>query len=107
LLTDLWQDIRYATRRLWKRPGFTAAAVLTLAVGIGSNAAIFTVVNTVLLRPLPYPHGEQLVSLYTRYLPSSGQDFPYFAVSGPEFADVRGRVDAFSAIAAYASAAPI
>jgi predicted permease len=101
LLTDLWQDIRYATRRLWKRPGFTAAAVLTLAVGIGSNAAIFTVVNTVLLRPLPYPHGEQLVSLYTRYLPSSGQDFPYFAVSGPEFADVRGRVDAFSAIAAY------
>jgi len=101
LLGDFWQDLRYAARTLWKRPGFTAAAVLTLAIGIGSNAAIFTVVNTVLLRPLPYPHSEQLMSLYTRYLPSSGYDFPYVSLSGPEFADVRDRVDAFSAIAAY------
>jgi putative ABC transport system permease protein len=101
LFSDLWQDLRYAARSLWKRPGFAVAAVLTLAIGIGSNAAIFTVINAVLLRPLPYPHSEQLVSLYTRYLPSSGHDFPYFALSGPEFADVRGRVNAFAAIAAY------
>jgi putative ABC transport system permease protein len=100
-LNDFWQDLRYAARTLRKRPGFTAAAVLTLAIGIGSNVAIFTVVNAVLLRPLPYPHSERLVTLYTRYLPSSGYDFPYFAVSGPEFADVRGRVDAFAAVAAY------
>ena len=101
LLSDLWQDLRYAARTLWKRPGFTVAAVLTLAIGIGSNAAIFTVINAVLLRPLPFPHSEQLVSLYTRYLPPSGFDFPYFGISGPEFADVRGRVNAFAGIAAY------
>jgi putative ABC transport system permease protein len=103
MLSDFWQDLRYAARTLWKRPGFTAAAVLTLAIGIGSNAAIFTVINAVLLRPLPFPHSEQLVSVYTRYLPSSGYDFPYFALSGPEFADVRGRVNAFASIAAYGS----
>src|SRR5262249_37233898 len=101
LLSDLWQDLRYAARTLWKRPGFTVAAVLTLAIGIGSNAAIFSVINTVLLRPLPFPHSEQLVSLYTRSLPSSGYIFPYFALSGPEFADVRGRVNAFAGVAAY------
>ena len=101
LLSDLWQDIRYAARTLWKRPGFTVAAVLTLAIGIGANAAIFTVINAVLFRPLPFPQSEQLVTLYTRYLPASGFDFPYFALSGPEFADVRGRVNAFASIAAY------
>ena len=101
LLSDLWQDLRYAARTLRKRPGFTVAAVLTLAIGIGANVAIFTVINSILLRPLPFPHSEQLVALYTRYLPSSGFDFPYFAMSGPEFADVRGRVDGFASIAAY------
>src|SRR5215468_1558527 len=101
LLSDLWQDLRYAARMLWKRPGFTVAAVLTLAIGIGANAAIFTVINAVLLRPLPFPHSEQLVSLYTRYLPSSGFNFLYFGLSGPEFADVRGRVNAFAGLAAY------
>jgi putative ABC transport system permease protein len=102
VLGDFWQDLRYAARTLRKQPGFTVAAVLTLALGIGSNAAIFAVVNAVLLRPLPFPHGEQLVAVYTRYLSSTGQGFPYFALSGPEFADVRRRVDAFSGIAAYA-----
>jgi predicted permease len=101
LISDLWQDLQYAARTLWKRPGFTVAAVLTLAIGIGSNAAIFTVINAVLLRPLPLPHSEQLLSLYTRYLSSSGSNFPYFALSGPEFADVRGRVNAFAGVAAY------
>jgi predicted permease len=101
LFGDLWQDLRYAVRTLRKQPGFTAAAVLTLAVGIGSNAAIFTVVNAVLLRPLPFPGSDQLVAVYTRYLPATGYDFPYFSLSGPEFADVRSRVDAFAGIAAY------
>src|SRR5688572_32455023 len=101
LLSDFWQDLRYAARMLRKRPGFTAAAALTLAIGIGSNAAIFTVINAVLLRPLPFPQSEQLVSLYTRFLAPTGYDFPYFALSGPEFADVRGRVNAFAGVAAY------
>ncbi len=100
-LSDLWQDLRYAARTLRKQPGFTAAAVLTLALGIGSNAAIFSVINAVLLRPLPFPSSEQLVSVLTRYLPSSGYDFRYFTLSGPEFADVSSRVDAFAGIAAY------
>ncbi len=98
---DLWQDLRYAARTLRRQPGFTIAAVLTLAVGIGSNAAIFTVVNAVLLRPLPFPASDQLVALYTRYLPATGYDFPYFSLSGPEFADVRARADAFAGVAAY------
>jgi putative ABC transport system permease protein len=101
LLSDLWQDLRYAARTLRKRPGFTMAAVLTLALGIGSNAAIFTVINAVLLRPLPFLNSEQLVAVYTRSLPSSGYDFRYFPLSGPEFADIRSRVDAFAGIAAY------
>jgi putative ABC transport system permease protein len=101
LLGDLWQDLRYGARTLRRQPGFTVAAVLTLALGIGSNAAIFAVVNAVLLRPLPFPNSDQLVAVYSRFLPSTGYDFPYFSLSGPEFADVRGRVDAFAGIAAY------
>ena len=94
-------DLRVAARGLRARPLFTLVAVATLAVGIGSSAAIFSVVNAVLLRPLPYPRSDRLVALYSRYLPATGYDFPYFALSGPEFADVRSRVDAFSAVAAY------
>jgi len=101
LLGDLRQDVVYGARTLWKQPAFTIAAVLTLALGIGSNAAIFSVINAVLLRPLPFPDSKRLVSLYTRYLPPSGYDFPYFSLSGPEFVDVRSRVDAFSGAAAY------
>jgi hypothetical protein len=77
------------------------AAILTLALGIGSNAAIFTIVNAILLRPLPLPNSEQLQAVYTRFLPSSGLDFPYFEMSGPELADVRSRVTAYSGVAGY------
>lgn len=96
LLADLWQDLRYAARTLRKRPTFTSAAILTLALGIGSNAAIFTIVNAILLRPLPLPRSEQLQAVYTRF-----PDAPYFDVSGPELADIRSRVDAYSGVAGY------
>ena len=101
MLRDLSQDLRYAARRLRRQPAFTLAAVLTLALGLGANAAIFSVINAVLLRPLPFPNAEQLVALYSRYVPSSGYDFPFFALSDPEFADIRSRVDAFAHVAAY------
>src|SRR5689334_3871119 len=77
------QDIRYAFRRLLKSPGFTVVALLTLALGIGANSAIFSVINGVLLRPLPYPDSDRLVGLFHL---SEGERA---TMSGPNFYDLR------------------
>src|SRR5262249_28850684 len=61
---DLWFDIRYGLRSLKRSPVFTVVALLTIAIGIAANAAVFTVVNSVLLKPLNYPHAEELVALH-------------------------------------------
>src|SRR5689334_23345991 len=63
-MTGVLQDVRYGMRQLRKAPTLAAAAILTLALGIGANSAIFTVLNSVLLRPLPYPHSGELVALH-------------------------------------------
>lgn len=83
-----------------KRPAFTAVALITLALGIGANTAIFSVVNAVLLRPLPYPNPDQLVMIWGK-LPTHGLDT--LNVSAPEFSDYKNRNHSFSAMAAYAT----
>ena len=64
VLENVVRDARYALRRLWKSPGFAATVLLTLAIRIGANAAVFSVLNSVLLRPLPYPHSDRLIALW-------------------------------------------
>ena len=89
-LETLWQDIRYGTRMLRKNLGFTTVAVLTLALGIGANTAIFSVVDAVLLRPLAYPDSGQLVWLSER-----GPDWSGGSISYPNFTDWRNQQSVF------------
>jgi hypothetical protein len=81
------QDVRYALRVLVRNPGFAAVAVLTLALGIGANAAIFSLVDAVLLRPLPYPNPEQLVGL-GQWRNQKGEGYIQTGVSAPNIADI-------------------
>src|ERR1700735_1014517 len=99
MFADLLQDIRYAFRMLRKSPGFTSIVVLTLALGIGANATIFSVINAVLLRPLPYSQPEQLVRIYESN-PAKG--WPTFSVSAPNFLDWRAQSHLIEKMAAYA-----
>jgi predicted permease len=92
----LWQDIRYGLRMLLKSPAFTAIAIITLALGIGANTALFSVVNGVLLNPLPYPQPERLIALFSR-TPESD----HWSISYPNFLDWRHDNHSFSSIAAF------
>ncbi len=95
-MNGLGQDLRYAVRQLRKNPGFTAVAALTLALGIGANTAIFSVVNAVLLNPLPFPNASRIVSLF-----EATPNFPQGSISYPNFLDWQSENHSFEAMAAY------
>jgi len=97
-MTGLAQDLHYALRQLRKNRGFTAVAVLTLALGIGANTAIFSVVNAVLLNPLPFLHADRIVSMF-----EETKNFPEGSISYPNFLDWQRDNRSFEAMAAYRS----
>src|SRR5215813_9782618 len=99
-----WQDLRYGARMLLKRPGFTLIAVITLSLGIGANAAIFSVINTALLRPLPYPQSERLVWIWGTNPPA---DIKQEGASLPDFVDWKAQNRSFAAMGGFANFSPI
>src|SRR5262245_38864047 len=103
-MQTLWQDLRYGARMLLKKPGFTLIAVVTLALGIGANTAIFSVVNAVLLRPLPYAEPERLVFIGGTDARNPGMTEVEDSSSYPDFFDWRERNRSFKAVAVYHSA---
>ncbi|MFN2564613.1 MAG: ADOP family duplicated permease, partial [Gemmatimonadaceae bacterium] len=96
--SDLWHDLRYAARVLRRQPGFTAVVLLTLAIGIGANTAIFTVVDAALLRPLPYREPERLVHLWETH---RGDVSDRSEASYPDFLDWRAQTRTFEAVEGY------
>ncbi|HKU73430.1 MAG TPA: ABC transporter permease [Pyrinomonadaceae bacterium] len=95
-MRNFMQDLRYGIRMMAKRPGFTLIAALTLALGIGANTAIFSAVNAVLLKPLPFPESEQLVDLAETFKPNG-----YGSVSVPTLEDWKNQNTVFAGISAY------
>ena len=97
-LGELRQDARFGLRQFLRNPGFTLIAVLTLALGIGANSAIFTVINAVLLRPLEYRAPDELVYVYSQF-PTIG--FDEFWISPPEYRDLQAQLRSFSSIGGW------
>ena len=98
---EVMTDLRFGGRQLRRAPGFAAVAVVTLGLAIGANTAVFSVVDGVLLKPLPYEDPDGVVMLWTRYLPPSGFDIAKFAISGPEILDYRESTRALSRVGIY------
>jgi len=96
-MTTLFQDVRYGLRLLWKSPGFTIVAVLSLALGVGANTAIFSIVNAVLLRSLPFSHPDRLVKIVDNNRGVGAQDI---GLSVPELDDLRTRAGVFDQVTA-------
>src|SRR5262249_13061772 len=96
-MTTLLQDMRYGLRVLWKSPGFTIVAVLSLALGVGANTAIFGIVNAVLSRSLPFSHPERLVKIVASNRGVGARDI---GLSVPEFDDLTSRAGVFDQVTA-------
>src|SRR5882757_3327770 len=99
-MRNIWQDVKFALRILRKNPGFTSVAVVTLALGIGANTAIFSVVNAVLLRPLPYREPTRLVRVYSEF---PTMQLRKFWLSPPELLDIQKEAKSWEAIGAWTS----
>src|SRR5881227_4163321 len=93
-------DLKYALRMLMKAPVFAIIAILTLALGIGANSAIFSVIDTVLLRPLPFKNPDEIVHIWGRYANDSGR-VRGNVHSFPDYVDLRDQSQSFAAMAAY------
>ncbi|MGH9703891.1 MAG: ABC transporter permease [Candidatus Acidiferrales bacterium] len=104
-METFWQDVRYGLRMLAKNPGFTAVAVLTLALGIGANTAIFSVVYAVVMKPLPYHQPQQLVRLYSEFPTFPGGGLRRFWISPPEYLDLKRDSKTWQSMEAWAEAA--
>jgi len=97
-METLWQDIRYGVRMLLRNRGFAVVAALTLALGIGANSAIFSVVDALLLRPLPFPHSDRLVNIWQTDV---NRGIMNGMTSPPEFLEWRDQQKSFEAIAGW------
>jgi putative ABC transport system permease protein len=103
MMTRIWQDIRFGLRSWRSTPGFTITAILCLALGIGATTAIFSVVNAVLVRPLPYKNPDRLARIYTEFPTFPNGGLPRFWVSGPEFLDFRRDTRSWESLDAWQS----
>src|SRR5690606_29340575 len=101
-MQTIWQDLRFAARMLWKRGGLTLIAVLTLGLGIGASTSIFSIVDGVLLRPLPYPEPDRIVQM--REVNEKGVRIP---VAEPNYLDARARNRTLEKIAQFAGGSVI
>ena len=102
-IEDLWRDLRYAVRTMRKSPVFTAVAAVTLALGIGANTAVFTIINTLLLNPLPVEKISELAALNTTLTKKAAQSGDLQAISFLNLKDFRERTHAFSSVAGHSS----
>ncbi len=104
---DLGQDLVFTVRQLGRAPSFAIAAVLTLTLAVAANTSVFSVTESVLLRPLPFQRPDRLVALWTKYLPASGFDIAQFPLSGPELLDYREETKDLSSVSALESAGSV
>ncbi|MEM7414872.1 MAG: ABC transporter permease [Gemmatimonadota bacterium] len=98
---EIRQDLAYTARQFRRAPSFALIAITTLGIAIGANTAVFSVMDAVVLKPLPFPDSDELSMVWMRYLPPSGFDIHKFVLSGPEALDIQESATSFSSVAVY------